>query len=172
MMTRLLLCVLCCATPLWAQEAGRKAGGRFDLSGRWELDRSKSDFGPFKDSPVVRAEVTLEVTHAEPELKIVRRERRDGREQTTSLAYYTDGRGELNPSTLGRVGVKSETRWDGDKLVATSTLTRRGSDGKAATLETTDRWQLSSDGRVLTQTTSISFGGGRQTVKQVYRRIG
>lgn len=152
--------------------AAQNAGGHPDFSGTWTLDRAKSDFGPFSESPVVRAEVTLVVAHAGPELKISRRERREGQERTTELAYYTDGRGELNPSTLGRVGVKSETRWDGDKIVATSKLTRRGADGKEAKLETTDLWQLSRDGRVLTQTTTISFGGGKQTVKQVYRRAG
>jgi hypothetical protein len=165
----LCVCLLACAAASGAQKGDGK--GRFDLTGRWALDKSKSDFGPFEDSPVVKAEVTLVVAHAGPELKISRREARDGREQTTELAYYTDGRGELNPSTLGRVGVKSETKWDGKKIVATSTLTRRGADGKPVALETTDRWQLSSDGRVLTQTTSISFGGGTQTIKQVYRRL-
>jgi hypothetical protein len=166
-----LLCASVLAAPVRAQEGGNKGGGRFDLTGRWALDKSKSDFGPFKESPVVKADVVLVVAHSGPELKISRREERDGRAQTTELAYYTDGRGELNPSTLGRVGVKSSTRWDGDKIVATSTLTRRGAGGKPTTLETTDRWQLSADGRVLTQTTSISYGGGTQTIKQVYRRV-
>jgi len=168
-----LLCALQLAAPVRAQEGEKKAGGRgrFDLTGRWALDKSKSDFGPFEDSPVVKADVTLVIAHADPELKISRREARDGRERTTELAYYTDGRGELNPATLGRVGVKSVTKWDGNKIVATSTLTRRGADGQASTLDTTDKWQLSGDGRVLTQTTSVSYGGGTQTVKQVYRRV-
>jgi hypothetical protein len=160
------------AAPARAQEGGKKGGkGRADLTGRWALDKSKSDFGPFENSPVVKAEVTLAIAHADPELKISRRETRDGRELTTELAYYTDGRGELNPSTLGRVGVKSETRWDGGKIVATSTLKRRAANGEVSTLDTTDKWQLSGDGRVLTQTTSISYGGGTQTIKQVYRRV-
>jgi hypothetical protein len=163
-------CLLLCAC-LPAASLAQKGEGRFDLSGAWALDRSKSDFGPYRDSPVVPEEVRLEVAHAGPELKIIRRERRGGREQTTELAYYTDGRGEMNPSALGRVGVKSATKWDGNKIVATSALTRRGPDGKTATMETTDKWQLSSDGRVLTQTTATSFGGGTQTVKQVYRRV-
>ncbi|HWS53874.1 MAG TPA: hypothetical protein VN228_07100 [Pyrinomonadaceae bacterium] len=167
-----MICSLLCAPPLAAQGGGKADGeGRFDLTGRWALDKSKSDFGPFEGSPVVKAEVTLVVAHAGPELKISRREARDGRERTTELAYYTDGRGEMNPATLGRVGVKSETRWDGNKIVSTSTLTRRGAGDKVSTLETTDKWQLSGDGRVLTQTTSVSHGGGTQTIKQVYRRV-
>jgi hypothetical protein len=171
-LSRLVICSLLCASAAAAPARGQRREGRPDLSGAWSLDRAKSDFGPFRDSPVVRAEVTLLIAHAGPELKVTRRERREGREQTTELVYYTDGRGELNPSTLGRVGVKSETKWDGDKIVATSTLTRRGPGGKTSTLETTDKWQLSGDGRLLTQTTSISYGGGTQTVKQVYRRLG
>ena len=164
----LLLGPLLCAPAASAQ----KAGGRLDLSGAWQLDRAKSDFGPFADSPVVRAEVSLAVAHEGPELKITRRETLEGRERTTELVYYTDGRGELNPSTLGRVGVKSTTKLDGGKVVATSTLTRKGADGKPSTLEATDTWQLSGDGRVLTQTTTIRHGGGVQRIKQVYRRAG
>lgn len=144
----------------------------FNLSGTWILDRSKSDFGALSDSPLVQAEVTLTIEHAAPELKIKRKETRDGREQLTELAYYTDGRGEMNPSTLGRVGVKTSTKWDGGKIVSTSKLTRRDASGKTSTLETTDRWQLSKDGRTLTQVTAISYGGGKQTVKQVYRKSG
>jgi hypothetical protein len=161
-----IICSLLCGPA----GAAQKAEGRFDLSGTWALDRAKSDFGPLADSPVVRAEVTLTVAHAGPELRVSRRETRDGRERTTELVYYTDGRGETNPSTLGRVGVGSKTRWDGDRIVSTSELTRRGADGKPSTLETVERWQLSADGRVLTQTTSISYGGGVQRIKQVYRR--
>jgi hypothetical protein len=160
----LIICSLSCA-PVAAQKG-------LDLSGTWALDRAKSDFGPFADSPVVRAEVTLVVAHEGPELKVSRRETREGQTRTTELAYYTDGRGEMNPSTLGRIGVKSTTKVEGNKVVATSTLTRKGADGKTSTLETTDTWQLSADGRVLTQTTSISYGGGVQRVKQVYRRAG
>jgi hypothetical protein len=163
----LITCSLLCAPAAAAQKADAE---RLDLTGTWALDRGKSDFGPFADSPVVRAEVTLTVAHEGPELKISRRETHDGRERTTELSYYTDGRGELNPSTLGRVGVKSTTKVDGRKVVATSTLTRRGADGKPSTLETTDTWQLSADGRVLTQTTAISYGGGVQRIRQVYRR--
>ena len=159
---------LLCAPAAGAQ----KAGAALDLSGTWTLDRGKSDFGPYADTPSARVEATLTITHAGPDLKISRRETRDGQERTTELAYYTDGRGELNPSTLGRVGVKSTTKLDGRKVVSTSTLTRRGADGKSSTLETTDTWQPSADGRVLTQTTSISHGGGVQRIKQVYRRAG
>lgn len=147
------------------------AQGRPDFSGSWRLDRARSDFGPFSGSPAVRAEVALAVAHEGAELKITRRETLDGRERTTELVYYTDGRGEMNPSTLGRVGVKSTTKVDGGKIVATSTLTRKGPDGKPSTLEATDTWQLSGDGRTLTQTTSVSYGGGTQTIKQVFRRV-
>ena len=163
----LIILSLLCASAAAAQKAG---AGRLDLSGTWALDRRQSDFGPLSDSPVVRAEVTLTVSHEGPELKISRRETRDGQTRTVELAYYTDGRGEVNPSTLGRVGLKSATKIDGHKIVATSTLTRRGADGKPSKLETTDTWQLSADGRTLTQTTAISYGGGVQRIKQVYQR--
>jgi hypothetical protein len=140
------------------------------LSGTWSLDKSKSDFGPFKDSEAARADVTLEVVHSEPEVKITRRAKTNGREQVQELAYYTDGRGELNPATLGRVGVKSNTKWDGNKLVARSTVTRN-TPGGVVSIDTWERWQLSSDGRTLTYTVSINSPLGTQSIKQVFTKL-
>lgn len=159
-----------CAAMCAAQESKKSARARPDLSGVWTLDKSRSDFGPFRDSPVAQADVTWAVAHNEPELKITRRATREGREEVQEFAYYSDGRGELNPSTVGRVGVKTKTKWDGDKLTAISTLTRKTSGGGQLNIDTSERWQLSKDGKTLTYVISVSSPMGTQVVKQVFTK--
>jgi hypothetical protein len=163
----LLPVILCAAQGAKVKTDGK---GHPDFSGSWTLDKSKSDFGPFRDSPVVKADVALVIAHGDPALKMTRTMKREGRELTQELNYYTDGRGETNPSTLGRVGLRSETRWDGRKIVARSTLKRKTPDGGALEIESTEKWELSGDGQTLTQTSVINAPSGAQTLKQVYRR--
>lgn len=143
---------------------------RPDLSGTWELDRSKSDFGMFRDRPVSKADSTLVIAHRDPELKITRTLRLNGQEETKQFAYYTDGRGETNPAGIGPGEIKSKTKWDGDKVSVRAKLTRPGPGGAAYDLEMTQKWQVSSDGKTLTYTTLISNQMGVQEIKLVYHR--
>jgi hypothetical protein len=142
-----------------------------DFSGTWRIDRAKSDFGGFEDKPLAKADSTLVVEHRDPELKIKRTLSLNGQEEVKEFAYYTDGRGETNQATLGVGEVKSKTRWDGDKVVAEAKITRRGQGGPY-TLNVTQKWQVSSDGKTLTNTTNISNEMGAQQLKLVYRRAG
>ena len=155
--------------------AGKTAEGndktKPDFSGTWALDRGKSDYGPFAASPASRAEVTLEIAHRGPELRVTRRSRAEGRgERTQESVFYTDGRGELNPPTLGRVGTKTKTGWEGGKIVARARLERRAAGGKTVAFEVSEKWELSADGRTLTQTASAGSPSGVQTVRLVFRR--
>ena len=173
-MRRLLLVVslLSMLSPA-AAAAGddKKKGERAhpDLSGTWQLDRSKSDFGEWGSRPLAKADSTLVVTHVGPELKIRRTLSLDGREEVREFAYYTDERGETNPATLGAGEVKSKSRWDGDRVVSEAHVTLRGQSGNYE-LNVTQKWQVSSDGKTLTNTTTISNPMGAQQLKLVYRR--
>ena len=140
-----------------------------DFSGSWQLDRAKSDFGQWSDRPLAKADSTLVVAYVEPELKIRRTLSLNGQQEVREFTYYTDGRGETNQATLGAGEVRSKTKWDGDKLVSESQITRRGQGG-SYTLSVTQKWQVSSDGKTLTNTTTISNEMGAQQVKLVYRR--
>ncbi len=152
-----------------AAAVGDKKRARPDFSGTWELDRSKSEFGLFSDRPLSKADSTLVVEHRDPELKIRRTLGLNGQEEVKDFAYYTDGRGETNQATLGVGEVKSKTRWDGDEIVSEARIKRRGQGG-AYELKVTQKWQVSSDGKTLTNTTDISNEAGAQQVKLVYRR--
>ncbi|MCA1592320.1 MAG: hypothetical protein LC754_06655 [Acidobacteria bacterium] len=164
----LLACVSVCAAKDDKTKGAVKS--RPDLSGTWGRDKSKSDFGMLASSPAAKADETLTITQNEPEIKITRTLSLNGREEVQALVYYTDGRGETNPSTLGRIGVKSKTKWDGGKLVSESKLTHESPRGGTFSIDSTEKWQLSSDGKTLTQTNIIVTPRGVQTVRQVFNR--
>lgn len=170
----LCLCVvasLAVASP--ARDDKKKEGKpRPDLSGTWELDKSKSDFGLFRDRPISKADSTLVVAHKEPELKIARTLRLNGQQETKEFVYYTDERGETNPASVGAGEVKSKTKWDGEKVAARSKMTWPGQSGSAGVeMEVTQKWQVSSDGKSLTNTTVLSSAPtGVQEIRLVYHR--
>ncbi|MDT7687296.1 MAG: hypothetical protein QOE46_55 [Acidobacteriota bacterium] len=145
---------------------------RPDMSGTWTLDRSKSDFGPFRERPISKADSTLVIAHHDPELKITRTLTLNGQQETKEFNYYTDGRGEANPAVIGTGEVKSKTKWDGDKVSAHSKMTWPGQNGAAGVeMDVTQKWQVSADGKTLTNTTALSSGQmGVQEIKLVYRR--
>ncbi len=168
----LLSVVLLVPLALVAAQGEKAQGGksRPDLSGTWVLDKSKSDFGPFDSSPVTKADVTLVISHREPEFRVTRRTSLNGRTETQELAYYTDERGEKNPSVFGKVGLESKTKWEGSRLVARSVVMRKSPSGDPVRIESIERWQFSSDGRTLTQSITIEAPFGTQSIKQVYNR--
>jgi hypothetical protein len=169
----LTLCLLLAAAAAAPAREDKKKGERPhpDFSGTWQIDRAKSDFGPFDDKPLAKADSTLVVTHAGPELKVKRTLSLGGREEVKEFTYYTDERGETNQATLGVGEVRSKSRWDGDRVVSEAQVTRRGQQ-EPYTLNVVQRWQVSSDGKTLTNTTVISNETGTQQVKLVYRRAG
>jgi hypothetical protein len=164
------LLTLCVAAHAAARAGDDKKQEKHpDFSGTWTIDRSKSDFGVFSDRPIGRAEMTLAVVHHETELKITRTVKVNGQEETRSLAYYTDGRGETNPGLFGVAEVKSKTEWEGARVVARAKLPRKGAHGDAD-LELTEKWALSGDGKTLTYTSLLRGEFGESMVRLVYRR--
>ena len=168
----LCLCLLTCAAAAPAGDDKKKEGKTHpDLSGTWELDRSKSDFGLFGDRPLSKADSTLVIAHRDPELKITRTLKLNGQEEVKEFTYYTDERGETNPATIGAGEVKSKTKWDGEKVAARSKMSWPGrGGGPGVSMDVTQKWQVSSDGKTLTNTTVITNQMGANEIKLVYRR--
>jgi hypothetical protein len=171
LLTTLLTLCLLASTTAAGDDKKKEGKSHPDLSGTWQLDRAKSDFGEWSDKPLSRADSTLVVEHKDPELKIKRTLRLNGQEEVKQFTYYTDERGESNPATLGVGEVKSKTKWEGDKVVCEAHITRKGQSGPYQ-LDVMQKWQVSSDGKTLTNTTTISGQLGAQQVKLVYRRAG
>lgn len=140
-----------------------------DLTGRWVIDSSKSAGGSKFDS-------TLVITHRDPELRINRTDVRKREQVTKEYVFYTDGRGESNPMYYGDGKFDSDTKWEGNKVVA-YTCSRRY---KGARCNGPDswKWQLSADGQTLTHQISYLMASGSDAPswamggsKLVYRRV-
>ncbi|MGZ8842992.1 MAG: hypothetical protein ACXW18_04970 [Pyrinomonadaceae bacterium] len=167
-----------------------KSQTTFDISGKWLLDRSKSNAGDFgkRDTPVV-------IVYNEPELRITRTLERNGQPLERDFVYYTDGRGETNMALIllttnpGNVSaenidkevIKSKTTRQRDKIVIRATG-RNMAGTHVLEYEMVDEWKLSGDGKTLTQTSRMIFRpdlparsvyvpAGRPDDKRVYSRV-
>lgn len=159
-----------------------------DFTGTWLLDRAKSNVGP----PLV-PDRPLKIVHHDPELRITHRVQSNGQSTETDFVYFSDGRGETNPTIMvlstgtdmnkpveDKDVTKSKTKWNGDKLVTRSTL-RNVVARHPLEFDIIDEWKLSKDGKTLTQTSRTVFrqdlSGGifvpanRPDNKRVYNRL-
>jgi hypothetical protein len=168
-MKKMIVCLLMCASLALAQEKPKDA--KPDFSGTWTFDRSKSSLGPLQRAPAANAEITLVITHKEPELKVLQKVNLNGNTSSQERIYYSDGRGETNPALLGNADVKSKTKWDKMKLESksSSSFQLRGG-GDVFHTDTSEKRELSADGKTLTITISISGPRGVQVIKMVYNR--
>ncbi len=137
---------------------GSKTQSKPDLSGTWVFNPSQSNVGRASS-----AKSEIKISHHDPELKIVRTIEINGQALQRELTYYTDGRGETNPTTIWLspspdpkssrpAETKSRTRWSGERLVIRSTL-RLMVGIHVISEDLVDEWKLSADGKTLTQTT-------------------
>lgn len=153
-MSAALIGLAFCVTVLGVQDSPRIAPSTVpELTGTWVFNLSKSDIGSPGGSPLYD-ELTLTIVHREPEIKILRQLRKKKRETTNRLIYYSDKRGESNP-TMGGASLRSKTSWEGNILVSAG-ITRQGDPFLSVLTETTERWELSPDGNTLKQTSSFT----------------
>lgn len=179
--------VLCQAQD---REAKNKKAGHPDFSGTWQLDTLKSELHE-KLLVVSGPTVTLTITHAEPELRILQTTNSRGEQQQKEFVYRTDGAGEINPpsryyhalfngsemSNREPDRVPSKSEWHGKKLRTRSAVVISISDGKQTTVKVEGFWEISSDGQTLIQTLSFSNDGGGPVhfepsrMKKVFHRV-
>jgi hypothetical protein len=160
-----------------------------DFSGTWEFDRKRSDVGKSRSSSPPEQ---ITITHHDPELKIRKTVIVNGRKEERELTYYTDGRGETNPTTAWITAnpgseserpaeTKSKTIWSGDKIVTRSLFLPHTS-AAIIEFEITIERRISSDGKTLTETThtnakpdplsnSVFVAGRGLDFKAVYKLI-
>ena len=72
------------------------------------------------------------------------------------LLYFSDERGETYKDPISGQGIKSKTKWDGDKLV-THYFGRRVLIGRPIDVNIIEEWKLSKDGQTLTKKTTVVF---------------
>ena len=128
-----------------------------DFSGTWNLDTSKSDFGPLPSPD----SMTETIVHKDPSLKVSLTQTGGLGDITMDLSYTTDGAECVNH--VRQSEIRSILRWDGDDLV----VDIKGKYGETD-YKSKDRWTLSSDGKTLTITRHVSSPMGEADVKELF----
>ena len=128
-----------------------------NFSGRWRMDRDKSDFAGFTaPDMVVRV-----IDQHDPTMNIHTIETVKGKTTSADVSYFLDGSTATNMIS-GREAT-SKAFWDGAALmVRTYTKDSKGND-----MEMLDRYELSNDGQVLTNTSHIANTKGGVDMKLV-----
>src|SRR5437867_1269424 len=160
-----------------------------NLSGTWARDKDKSDpmgmFGgrgggggggggrPGGGGPGGPQEVTLVLKQTDNELSLTRKASMGGQERPAVEQKFTlDGKESVN-SMPGRGGqttqVQSKAKWNKDKIVIDGVRNVSTPNGDFE-VTTKDEYSLSSDGKVLTVTTTTSTPQNDNTAKQVYTK--
>src|SRR5215831_673203 len=149
-----------------------------NLTGAWSLDLKASNFGDAK-AHLIYDSLTLVISHQGPVLKISRQMARKKKTTTQELTYYTDGRGESNP-TASEGKLESKTSW-WDKLIIIKGTSETPMGGDVVISDVTEKWELSDSGNTLIEYTVTGpfhnkfrnlppFGGDKVT--KVFRRRG
>jgi hypothetical protein len=158
---------------------GQNRNDKPDLNGTWRLVESRNIAKMPGQTDLF--EKTLVIVHSEPAIKIRTELKDNDLTKALEAVFFTDGRGETN-STFRDAGVKSKTKWSGNKLeirrFETMSITTPAGDPKVVKVNQIERWELSKDGNTLTRTNQLSgaddvkfknaLGG---TPKEVFSRV-
>jgi hypothetical protein len=174
-----LFIIACSACVGQGVKTSAPASAAVNLTGTWTLDFNSSDFGGPK-TDLIYDSLTLIISHNDPVLKITRRIGKKKTTRTQELIYYTDGRGEKNPSANEKGQIESKTSWQGKVVITNGTQSTPGF-GDVIMSDATDKWELSDDGNTLIEYTASSplrskfgksnFGSiGALKAKKVFRK--
>lgn len=130
-----------------------------NFSGTWELDTSKSDFGPLP-APDKQTRV---IEHKDPQIKINTTSKTARGENKQERSYTTDGREITNPGP--GPAWKAKTVWVEKELVSEIQLENQGD-----TVTIKDRWQMSEDGKTFTAVRNLKSSLGEADQKLVYTK--
>jgi hypothetical protein len=158
----LAVAILICAGAICGVAQPKTPPPKPDLSGVWAFDPSRSNVG--KNSAY---NVEITITHHDPELKMLRKLTLNGKTEQKELTYFTDGRGETNPTTVWLAtspdgksphakDTESRTIWSRDRIVIRSHFSTTVGIHRSEE-DLVDEWKLSADGKTLTQTSSFIF---------------
>jgi hypothetical protein len=150
---------------------------RPNLSGTWTLSKYEVTYDL---DEAINIRITMFISQTEPEVRINRKIIINGKEYNQELVYYSDERGERNSLLIkGNEKMESKTKWDKDKLVSQGVIKGEIISNSDTTLSDTlrslgmnvpvkpikpdkytqkviEEWELSSDGKTLTNITTRS----------------
>jgi hypothetical protein len=151
-MKRRILLALCAATMLVAAD-------KPDLSGTWNIQLDKSDFGMMPPP----SKMERKIAHKDPEIGVSTFQASERGERTTETKYTTDGK-EAEVQLMGRPA-KVTAKWQGSSLVVTTKLEFQGNE-----IVQVETWSLSSDGKTLTSEGTMNSPMGENKTKLIFTR--
>ncbi len=153
--TLLAVCVGLWAAPCSFQSDSAPAHPNF--SGRWRMVREKSDF-----ATVHMPDIIVQVVEQRASTMNVHTIQTSGTvTKSSDVSYVLDGSPANN--IINNHDAVSKTFWDGAALNVRTTL--KLSNGDDEVIE--DRWELSADGNILTETSHVSTPKGGVVLKLV-----
>ena len=141
-----VLLVLSVVAPFSLVNAQSESKQQADFSGKWSLESKDGN-------KVTGDKTTLIISQTGPEIKVLQESSQRGTSQ--EFTYYSDGRGETNPSNSGGQ-FRSITSWKKNALVIKFSLPSTRANNNVVVNERIDEWTMSKDGQTLTQTSSFT----------------
>lgn len=151
-MQRRILLALCATTFLVAAD-------KPDLSGTWNIQLDKSDFGMMPPP----SKMERKVSHKDPQLAVTTLQASQRGERTTEVKYTTDGK-ESEVQLMGRPA-KVSAKWEGSSLVVTTKLEFQGNE-----MTQVEKWSVSSDGKTLTSEGTMNSPMGENKTKLIFTK--
>ncbi|MFL6414586.1 MAG: hypothetical protein ACJ74Y_02810 [Bryobacteraceae bacterium] len=151
------LLVLLAQSGVSAVAGSADAPSHPNFSGRWRMNKEKTDFAKFKmPDMIVRV-----IEHREPTMNVHTVQTSGGKTSASDVSYFTDG--STSSNVINGRDATSKTFWDGDALVVrTDMKTAKNEDEQIE-----DRYQLSEDGGTLTTTSHVVTSKGDVTMTLV-----
>lgn len=156
---RLLRCALLLVLPFcaYAQNQPESQPEHTNFSGRWRMEKDKSDF-----ARATMPDMIVRVVDQHGVTMNVHTIQTTGTKTTTAdVTYFLDGT--ESPNVLNGHDAMSKTFWDGPALMVRTTL--KLSNGDTEMVQ--DRWELSDDGQTLTTTSHVTTSKGGAILKLV-----
>ena len=137
--------------------SAQESSQRPNFSGRWRMIKEQSDFGKFTMPDIV----VRVVDHHDPTMNVHTVQTAGKNTTIADVSYFTDGRQSENVMS-GR-NATSKAFWDGSALM----IRTETKNSKNENTEIVDRWELSPDGTILTNTSHVETPDGTADLKLV-----
>jgi hypothetical protein len=134
-----------------------------------DLDKKKQPAGGDGEGAAEASlDMTLEVAQTDAQLKVTRSLGEGGQQRSISSTFDLSGK-ETDETGPRGAAVVSTAAWDADKLVLTTTRTRKMRE-REMKIEQKQVWSLSSDGKTLSIETTMKGPRREQTRKMVFTK--
>ena len=151
------LLVLLTQSATYAGSGGAYSPEHANFSGRWRMNKEKSDFAKFKvPDMIVRV-----IDHHDPTMNVHTVQTIGDKTTSSDVSYFTDGTASSN--VINGRDATSRTYWDGEALVVRTDMKTANNEDE----QIEDRYELSADGGTLTTTSHVVTSKGDVTMKLV-----